>query len=166
MITPVTRKQPWRIWVNVSHEPMWTDNNRKTKYMKTMNISYGMYCMWRFVAHVDGLAQDCSNSIALAMELLQSCTKPSNRCIHECVVLLVYLWSLGSQKITPKLLIYRLSLSNFGDFMELFICILSLYSIDCDQAMPVFAFSVGLYFLTWCLQGTAAGLLKDLLYQT
>ena len=28
-------------------------------------------------AHVDGLVQDCSNSSALAMELLQSCTKPS-----------------------------------------------------------------------------------------
>ena len=27
--------------------------------------------------HVDGLVQDCSNSSALAMELLQSCTKPS-----------------------------------------------------------------------------------------
>ena len=28
--------------------------------------------------HIDGLVQDCSNSsIALAMELLQSCTKPS-----------------------------------------------------------------------------------------
>ena len=27
--------------------------------------------------HVDGLVQDCSNSIANAMELLQSCTKPS-----------------------------------------------------------------------------------------
>ena len=26
---------------------------------------------------IDGLVQDCSNSIALAMELLQSCTKPS-----------------------------------------------------------------------------------------
>ena len=26
--------------------------------------------------HIDGLAQDCSNSSALAMELLQSCTKP------------------------------------------------------------------------------------------
>ena len=26
----------------------------------------------------DGLAQDCSNSSALAMELLQSCAKPSN----------------------------------------------------------------------------------------
>ena len=27
--------------------------------------------------HIDGLLQDCSNSSALAMELLQSCTKPS-----------------------------------------------------------------------------------------
>ena len=27
--------------------------------------------------HVDGLVQDCSNSIANALELLQSCTKPS-----------------------------------------------------------------------------------------
>ena len=27
--------------------------------------------------HVDGLVQDCSNSIANALELLQSCTKSS-----------------------------------------------------------------------------------------
>ena len=27
---------------------------------------------------MDGLVQDCSNSIANALELLQSCTKPSN----------------------------------------------------------------------------------------
>ena len=26
--------------------------------------------------HIDGLLQDCSNSIANALELLQSCTKP------------------------------------------------------------------------------------------
>ena len=26
--------------------------------------------------HIDGLAQDCNNSIAKALELLQSCTKP------------------------------------------------------------------------------------------
>ena len=26
--------------------------------------------------HIEGLVQDCSNSSALAMELLQSCTKP------------------------------------------------------------------------------------------
>ena len=30
-----------------------------------------------FAAHIDGLVQDCSNSSALATELLQSCTKPS-----------------------------------------------------------------------------------------
>ena len=28
-------------------------------------------------AHIDGLVQDCSNSIANSLELLQSCTKPS-----------------------------------------------------------------------------------------
>ena len=28
------------------------------------------------IHHVDGLVQDCSNSIANALELLQSCTKP------------------------------------------------------------------------------------------
>ena len=27
--------------------------------------------------HIDGLVQDCSNSIANALELLQSCSKPS-----------------------------------------------------------------------------------------
>ena len=27
--------------------------------------------------HIDGLVQDCSNFSALAIELLQSCTKPS-----------------------------------------------------------------------------------------
>ena len=29
------------------------------------------------VKYIDVLVQDCSNSIALAMELLQSCAKPS-----------------------------------------------------------------------------------------
>ena len=29
-----------------------------------------------FKAHIDGLVQDCSNSIANALELLQSCAKP------------------------------------------------------------------------------------------
>ena len=30
--------------------------------------------------HVDGLAQDCSNPIANALELLQACAKPSSSC--------------------------------------------------------------------------------------
>ena len=32
---------------------------------------------YQSIHHIDGLVQDCSNSSALAMELLQSCTKPS-----------------------------------------------------------------------------------------
>ena len=32
------------------------------------------YCIF----HMDGLVQDCSNSSALAMELLQFCAKPYN----------------------------------------------------------------------------------------
>ena len=31
----------------------------------------------RYIYHIDGLMQDCSISSALAMEILQSCTKPS-----------------------------------------------------------------------------------------
>ena len=43
-------------------------------------------CAWRverilavknLIVHINSLVQDCSNSSALAMELLQSCTKPS-----------------------------------------------------------------------------------------
>ena len=45
----------WRAWVN---------GKRKTKLPA--------YCMY----YIDGLVQDCSYSSALAMELLQSCTKP------------------------------------------------------------------------------------------
>ena len=34
----------------------------------------------RFACYIDGLVQDCSNSIGNAMELLQSYTKPSLYC--------------------------------------------------------------------------------------
>ena len=33
--------------------------------------------LWDVIIHVDGLVQCCSISIAYAMEILQSCTKPS-----------------------------------------------------------------------------------------
>ena len=33
--------------------------------------------IWGKKTHVDGIMQDCSNPSALAMRLLQSCTKPS-----------------------------------------------------------------------------------------
>ena len=42
-----------------------------------------------------GLVQDCSNSIASTLELLQSCTKPSiYRSSNSEVVPLLVLWSL------------------------------------------------------------------------
>ena len=36
-------------------------------------------CMFLFtyIEHIDGIAQDCGNSSALAMELRQFCAKPS-----------------------------------------------------------------------------------------
>ena len=34
-------------------------------------------CQKLEIYDIDGLVQDCSNSIANALELLQSCTKPS-----------------------------------------------------------------------------------------
>ena len=40
----------------------------------------------RFHVHVDGLVQDCGNSSALAMELLQSCTKPLMYCYRKPVL--------------------------------------------------------------------------------
>ena len=51
---------------------------------------------WSYVSlvishwYVEGLAQDCSNSIANALELSQSCTKPSMRCIIQMI--LVSMW--------------------------------------------------------------------------
>ena len=43
--------------------------------------------------YIDGLVQDCSNSIANAMELLQSCTKPltGNNQIRKLPQLWIYL---------------------------------------------------------------------------
>ena len=32
---------------------------------------------WIYANHIDGLVQDCGNSIANALELPQSCAKPS-----------------------------------------------------------------------------------------
>ena len=51
-IAPVSIKQPWRMWVDIS-------------YISTMN--------W----YINGLVQERRNSSALAMELRLSCTNPS-----------------------------------------------------------------------------------------
>ena len=38
-----------------------------------------------YINQIDGLVQDCSNSIVDALELLQSCTKPSKYCDNSLV---------------------------------------------------------------------------------
>ena len=40
-----------------------------------VNLCLVLALLFRF--YIDGLVQDCSNSIANALELLESCTKPS-----------------------------------------------------------------------------------------
>ena len=42
----------------------------------SVNHHYGSWYTWQ-VDYINGLMQDCSNSSASAVELLQSCTKPS-----------------------------------------------------------------------------------------
>ena len=48
------------------------------KQMQSNLLPQSLQCCIQY--HVDGLVQDCSNSRVLAMELLQSCTKPSLEC--------------------------------------------------------------------------------------
>ena len=66
---------------------MWYQHRRDTSYHslvvshrssfgKLLPISYGLV-QTAIESHTDGLVQDCGNSIANAMELPQSCTKPS-----------------------------------------------------------------------------------------
>ena len=57
--------------------------------------SISFYPCGLLIAYIDGLVEDCSNSRVLAMELLQSCTKPSIWCQYvnalapqECGVIL------------------------------------------------------------------------------
>ena len=47
--------------------------NNSTEY----EIKYKIFTQFKLSNEVDGFMQDCSNSIANALELLQSCTKSS-----------------------------------------------------------------------------------------
>ena len=51
--------------------------------------------------NIDGLVQDCSNSIADTLELLQSCTKPS---IHDNLFGLTNTWNVDHTQVTVPIL--------------------------------------------------------------
>ena len=70
--------------------------------------------------HIDGLVQDCSNSSALAMELLQSCAKPSiyqTWCKSVVSPLLMH-WRYYSFALSHRS-DQQASLSQLGDVMAL-----------------------------------------------
>ena len=48
--------------------------------------------LWNGKLHINGLVQDCSNSIANALELLQSCTKPLIWQLYMLTLWCYYWW--------------------------------------------------------------------------
>ena len=52
-------------------------HHRDIRHIVKMYFKHKVSIPTAYIHHIDGWAQDCSNSSALAMELLQSCAKPS-----------------------------------------------------------------------------------------
>ena len=63
--TSLTNMGNYNTWI---HQGWWYNRTQKTQF-KRVHALLG-------IAHIDSLVQDCSNTIASALELLQSCTKP------------------------------------------------------------------------------------------
>ena len=70
-------------------------------------MHYSLYHHNWGYSQFDGLVQDCSNSIANALELLQSCTKPlsynnieSAYLSHGMTIILLSHWLIDSIKVT------------------------------------------------------------------
>ena len=61
--------------------PSWTPLQRSSynniRYCEGAHRSLQVYCIWWTRGHTDDLVWDCSISIANALDILQSCTKPS-----------------------------------------------------------------------------------------
>ena len=73
------RHFPWQkvmqIYLNLFHWVPLITRDRWFGPNKWQAITWA--CGDSSLRHIDGLVQDCRNSSALAVELLQSCTKPS-----------------------------------------------------------------------------------------
>ena len=62
------------LWSIIAHLIVFQILTIDTPYLTHEGELWGVVC--EFKVWFNALAQDCSNSSALAMELLQSCTKP------------------------------------------------------------------------------------------
>ena len=98
--------------------------------------SFPRLCIWGgctiILCHLDGLVQDCGNSSALAMELKQSCVKPtiSYICIRETPGLCFNYWCAvcGACKWSGTLPLFAhyaisLSSSSLSEGIELLKCL-------------------------------------------
>ena len=92
-------------------------------------------------ANINGLSQDCSNSIANALELLQSCTKPSIYymfpqinsaqnssssfvCVHLAFISIVLadaLWSVSARPSADTVLMFSLVARIYRCFFLIFV---------------------------------------------
>ena len=75
---PHTKASDAELWC-FPWSALWTNgwvNNREAGDLRRYRAHYVVIVMDK-LTHIDGSVQDCSNSSALAMELLQSCTEPS-----------------------------------------------------------------------------------------
>ena len=54
-----------------------------------------------YLVYIDGLAQDCSISIANALEMLQSCNKPSIYALPNLNELMIHDWDKRSSQFPP-----------------------------------------------------------------
>ena len=89
--------------------PIFKENVQGLKHLGSCAFPEPLIFGWKtgsylteWQAHVDGQAQDCSNSIANALELLQSCTKPLMHHYSSLKLLLSFLTLLLSF-LTPLL---------------------------------------------------------------
>ena len=71
MILPILPVWP----LSISWGPVFSEHSQRHEWSKCSTLFSKAYREEEF--HVDGLAQDCSNTSASAMELLQFCVKPS-----------------------------------------------------------------------------------------
>ena len=80
-----------RVMISNDYLLIWCPTFKKYDWQTNNISSSNTVCKWvliislkqgpGIVNYIDGLVQDCRNSIAYALELLQSCTKPSILCV-------------------------------------------------------------------------------------
>ena len=83
-----------------------TDSTRSVKFLQILTLCINCFEKNVNMYHIDGLMQDCSISIANALEILQSFTKPLRFCIctsqHSCQLKWYRKWYAPSQLETTS----------------------------------------------------------------